>query len=490
MKIKNKTRLSIIVSLCLIIVISLTLLIISRQIKRLNIKRDVTSNIVVGVFELNMLTLDYLTNRIGRARIQWQNRHESIARLLVSEVFNEEEELIIVKNIHAHHEKLRSDFSALVRNYRKKSLITKDIQIRDKLDKRLVTLLSIESQSIISETLELVKLISLKFENKQKMATISIAVSITILILVIGSFAYIIIHDVIRPMTKLQNGTEFVGKGHLDHNIDITSNDEIADLTGAFNDMTRKLEKYYLFLEEKVKERTRELNVANEKVVHGEKLSAIGKLSASIAHEFNNPIFGIRNALEIVAENDLDEDTSDIVRIAIKECNRMAGLIRNLQDFNRPSSGVLSLVNIHAIIDDMLILTKKKLKERGITVEKHYADSLPLINAVHDQVAQVFLNLIQNADDSIVDGNGKITITTDCDNSKVLVHIKDTGGGIPQQSMSTIFEPFFTTKPALKGTGLGLSVCHGIVKKFGGDIKVDSQVGKETTFTVTLPFVS
>lgn len=231
----------------------------------------------------------------------------------------------------------------------------------------------------------------------------------------------------------------------------------------------------------------RNLAKSNEQLLHSEKLAAIGKLSASIAHEFNNPICGIKNVLETIKDSTLDNDEKRLLGLAIKECHRMADLINKLKDFNRPTSGVMCPVNLHEIIDDILLFIRKKLDEREIGIEKNYAEQLPSIKAVHDQVKQVFLNLIQNAEEAIVKDSGKIIITTDCINDEVLIHIKDTGVGIPPQDMNLIFEPFFTSKPAVKGTGLGLSVCHGILKKFGGNIKVDSQIGNGATFTVIFP---
>ncbi len=222
-------------------------------------------------------------------------------------------------------------------------------------------------------------------------------------------------------------------------------------------------------------------------MVHVEKLSAIGKLSASIAHEFNNPICGIKSALQTVAEYDLDDDVNEVVEISIRECYRMADLVRKLQDFNRPSSGVISFVNLHEVIDDILLLSKKELKESNIVIEKNYYDHLPLIKAVYDQIKQVFLNMVQNAEEAIVNGYGKITITTKKVNSYAVVDIKDTGCGIPLEFMSKIFDPFITTKPLVKSTGLGLSVCHGIVKRFGGNIEVKSEENKGTTFSVIFP---
>lgn len=237
-----------------------------------------------------------------------------------------------------------------------------------------------------------------------------------------------------------------------------------------------------------------ELLKSHERLLHSEKLSAVGKLSASIAHEFNNPLAGIRNVLDIIAErydnNDIDEYEKNLINLSLKECDRIAGLIHNLQDFNRPSSDIEAMVNIHDIINEVLMLYERKLKQKSILLKKYYTCDIPKIKVVPDQIKQVILNLIQNAEESIAENNGTITIKTECDDLNVLIHIEDTGDGISKQNMSTIFQPFFTTKPAVTGTGLGLSVCYGIIKKHKGDIKVESKPGKGTTFTVVIPVSS
>ncbi len=229
---------------------------------------------------------------------------------------------------------------------------------------------------------------------------------------------------------------------------------------------------------------------SNERLLHAEKLSAVGKLSASIAHEFNNPIFGIRNVLETVSAKESwtasDKAVREMVEMGIRECDRMADLIIKLRDFYRPSSGIVIPVNIKEIIEEVLLICKIELKNRKIILKTHY-NSLPQIKAVPDQIKQVILNLIQNAGDAAPDTGGKLTITTEYVAPNALIHFKDNGSGISETDMKSIFEPFFTTKPEVKGTGLGLSICHGIINKHGGEIKVESQLGEETTFTISLP---
>jgi signal transduction histidine kinase len=132
-------------------------------------------------------------------------------------------------------------------------------------------------------------------------------------------------------------------------------------------------------------------------------------------------------------------------------------------------------------------MTEKKLKEKKIKLKTHYADDIPPIVAVSDQIRQVILNLLQNAEGAITEEGGKIAITTQRDGSCIKIYVQDTGCGILTENMKSIFEPFFTTKASVKGTGLGLFVSYGIVKKHGGNIEIQSQPGKGTIFTVTLP---
>lgn len=240
-------------------------------------------------------------------------------------------------------------------------------------------------------------------------------------------------------------------------------------------------------LEERVAARTAELEATHEQLIHAEKLSAIGKLSASIAHEFNNPIYGIRNVLERIKRRlSLDKKNKEFVDMAICECDRVSELTKKLLGFYRPSSEYVAFFNIHNIINDVLMLIQKRLKSRNIRVEKDFRHDMPAIEAIPDQIKQVILNLLNNAEEAILRDEGVIRISTEVQQTTISVSIQDTGCGIATEFINSVFEPFFTTK-AVKGTGLGLYVSYGIVKRHGGDITVRSQQYKGSTFTVTLP---
>jgi PAS domain S-box-containing protein len=240
-------------------------------------------------------------------------------------------------------------------------------------------------------------------------------------------------------------------------------------------------------LEKRVKERTLELQKFHAQLLHSEKLSAVGNLSASIAHEFNNPLQSVMTILKGIRKYiSLPEKEENLVGLAIQECNRMKNLITDLRDFYRPSTNRSSLINLQVILDGLLLISKHDFHDRDVTVTKRYGQDLPLVYGVSDQLKQVFLNLFNNASYACVHG-GLITVVTEKVADEVVVRIQDNGTGIKDADLPHIFEPFFTTKPELKGTGLGLSVSYGIIKQHGGRIEVASKIDEGSIFSVFLP---
>lgn len=220
---------------------------------------------------------------------------------------------------------------------------------------------------------------------------------------------------------------------------------------------------------------------------HADKMQAIGTLSASIAHEFNNPLTGITHVLHgIKRRAAYDEQDGTLLDMAISECSRIRDLIRTLQDFNRPSSGRFAPLDIHQAIDSLLLLYTHLFNSKQITIRKKYAPKLPQIIAVADQIKQVLLNIVNNALDASRE-HGEIAIETAAGAGTVSISISDNGTGIEPHLIDKLFTPFFTTKPEVKGTGLGLSVSYGIVNRHEGEIMVESEPGIGSTFTIILP---
>src|SRR6267378_5779029 len=225
-----------------------------------------------------------------------------------------------------------------------------------------------------------------------------------------------------------------------------------------------------------------------------EKLAATGRLAASIAHEINNPLEAVQNALYLLQkELGADANNRQYLDIASRETQRMSRILRQMLGFYRQQEA-MGETDLNALVEEAGGLVAKRLRERGVQIASQLDPGLPRIRAAADQLKQVLLNLLLNAADSMPKG-GTITVATQAGagaetevfgRDAVQIQVRDTGAGIPDELIAQIFEPFFSTKPG-KGTGLGLWVSQGIVQSHGGTMRVRSRVGRGTTFMITLP---
>ena len=254
-------------------------------------------------------------------------------------------------------------------------------------------------------------------------------------------------------------------------------------------------------LEQMVEDRTRQVKETHEKLLHQDKMSSLGKLSASVVHEINNPIAGILNLImlmqRIVAEDTIGESEVDqfsqYLRLMETETRRTSRIVSNLLAFARQSKMEPKRVNLNRLIEQTLFLNSNLLKIDGVKVKNELDPNLPDLLGSEDQLQQVFMNLVSNATEAMeATGGGILTIGSRhlLSEDSVQINFKDTGAGIPEEDISNLFEPFFTTKKKGKGVGLGLSVAYGIVQEHGGSIYVKSKVGQGTTFQVKLPLKS
>jgi two-component system NtrC family sensor kinase len=253
-----------------------------------------------------------------------------------------------------------------------------------------------------------------------------------------------------------------------------SSGKEIATV-GSFVDLKERLEM------------ERALRRTQEQLLQSEKLAAMGRLTSQIAHELNNPLYGIMNTLELLkTEISPESKRRKILEMALSETVRLSDLLRKMLSFSKPGQEEKQAVDINTVLDEILLLHEKQLQENDIKIKTSFAEALPQISASKDQLRQVFLNLVANARDAMPDG-GTLSVITDCDPDNVRIEITDTGVGIQEEYLKKIFDSFFTTKDSVKDVGLGLSVCYGFIKDHGGDIQVKSKVDSGTTFTITFP---
>ncbi|HYR44173.1 MAG TPA: ATP-binding protein [Terriglobia bacterium] len=293
---------------------------------------------------------------------------------------------------------------------------------------------------------------------------------------------------------QLGKGAEIIEKGRLDHRLRIDSGDEIELLSKQFNSMASKLQESYQTLEKKVEERTSELKKSQETMVQQEKMVGIGQLAAGIAHEMNTPLGTIIGYAQMLRE-DLTEKPGAANRDDIGEIDEIIGqagrcrdLVKNLLNFSRRSTTEKARADINDIIRRILSLVDHDFEMKGVRIHTDLDANLPRTSVNDNEIAQVILNLANNAADSMPNG-GELYISTNYNDlsDEIEIAVRDTGHGIKESDRNRVFEPFFTTKEVGKGTGLGLSISYKIVQNHSGSINFDSVMEQGTTFRVRLP---
>lgn len=228
-----------------------------------------------------------------------------------------------------------------------------------------------------------------------------------------------------------------------------------------------------------------ELKRSQAQMLQAAKLASVGELAGGIAHEINNPLQILLGHISLMGQG---KDVMQRIEIIRNQVQRIAQITRQLVNFSRsvPQELEHELVHVNWAINEMVTLVDHQFTNRGIDFDLRFEDNLPPIRANKNYLQQAFLNLLINAKDAMPNG-GTMTITTEFDGKNIVINFTDNGVGIRKEDIDRIFEAFFTTKEPGKGTGLGLSITRGIVRKLGGEIKVNSVEGHGTTFTIYLP---
>jgi len=308
---------------------------------------------------------------------------------------------------------------------------------------------------------------------------------------------------VARPIAVLARGTESLSQGDLGCQIQVQSEDELGDLARSFNAMSLQLRQandeivaWTKTLEERVDNKSRELKRAHDHVLQVEKMASIGKLAAVVAHEINNPLSGILTYAKLLQKwlerdeirNGKRQEAKDCLQLIAGESRRCGEIVRNLLTFSRTAPLNIESTEINAVVDRCLRLVRHQLEMNSIQLQLDLDPGLPKVQCDGAQIEQVLLALVMNAIDAMPRG-GNLWLRTRLNEScrRIEIEVRDDGTGIPAEILPQIFEPFLTTKDTGRGVGLGLAVSRGIMERHGGRIEVQSEPGKGSTFTVTLP---
>jgi len=306
-----------------------------------------------------------------------------------------------------------------------------------------------------------------------------------------------------RPISHLIDGMHQVADLNLDYTLEVDSTDDIREMALTFNRMTKKLKRaqhelqeWSNTLEEKVAEKTRELEATQRQLIFAEKMASMGKLAAVVAHEINNPISGILTYASLLIKNLQNNPDPGVIadsiadlKIIRDESKRCGDIIHNLLLFSKASNGERTLCNLKNIIAKSINLVQHRFEMKSVELIKDFTDEDTSQYCDPAAIQQIMVALLMNAYEAFPQQGGevKIRLQRDTANNVYQIEVSDNGVGIPEEVIPRIYEPFFTTKDAEKNTGLGLAVVYSNVRRCGGTIDVISKLNQGTTFIIRLP---
>ena len=318
------------------------------------------------------------------------------------------------------------------------------------------------------------------FKEPQRIIIVFFIIMVSISAIASLLLMFFYTRKLLKPIDNIIVMSEKVINGDLTARCCVQSTGEIGKLCSTINQMAETIE-----------QREKELQkTTQQQIIQSEKLASIGRLSAGIAHEINNPLTGVLTFAYLLKQkkNNSEKDLEDI-DIIIRETTRVSEIVRGLLDFARQTPSEKEDININDILRQILKLIIHQKEFMNVVIEENYSNNIPGFYGDENQLQQVFLNILLNAGEAIPK-SGKITISTSSNENHILVTIEDTGCGIKKEDLNKIFDPFYTSKAPGKGTGLGLSISYGIIQQHGGDIECESEAGKGTIFSILLPIKS
>ncbi|MBL7205119.1 MAG: HAMP domain-containing protein [Desulfobacteraceae bacterium] len=497
MRIKTRIQLGIILSLVLAATIALLLFLGARAVNEASRLDEITAEVVKGVAELKNVTHEYILHPEERSLMQWRSRYGSLSKILTGGHFKSPDEKIVADQVFKNLERFKTVFFDLTSALRKGEALGKQASADFReLQDRLMGELLVKSQAAVSVVFQLHQEIEAKSVTTQKRVSLLTVLLLLTLTAAIVGISLWVNRSVARPIAKLEKDTQIIGSGNLDHKVGTTAKDEIGELSRAFDKMTGDLKETTTSIvelnkeiderrraEESLKESYKELKAMQGQLVRHEKLAVLGQIAGSVGHELRNPLGVISNAIYFLQMtlSEAEETTKEYLEIISSEVSNADNIVSGLLDFSRVKSVGREETGVSELVSQVL---EKKPAPENVEVASAIPPDLPAVFVDPMKIGQVVINLVTNAYQAMPDG-GRLTVRARGERDKVSLSIIDTGCGISKENMKNIFEPLFTTRA--RGIGLGLAVARNLAEANGGSIRVESEEGKGSTFTLILP---
>ncbi len=391
------------------------------------------------------------------------------------------------------------------KNYDYRLLLIRSPILNDKSCYTAACHAHIESDEVLGSFVIRIPLEDLDAAIQESSTDFFLLAALTTFLLVVGLMLFTR-KQIKNPLNAILKASEAVSKGDKNIRLEIKPNQlhDMSIVSYAFNDMldnlqtaTNELQNWSQQLEYKVQKKSEELSEMQNELIHVERIASLGKLSASVAHEINNPLSGILTYTKLVQKQlskpDLDEAQKVAVlkylRVIEIETKRCGDIVKGLLEFSRKDQHDFEIQHLHKILEESYALLAHQMKIANISVLTDFSAKWDAINCSENQIKQAFIAILLNASEAVFE-NGEILIkTSNPHEDYIKIEITDNGVGIAPEDILHIFEPFFSAKQKASGIGLGLAIVHGIVLSHKGKVEAVSEFGKRTTISVILPIV-
>ena len=505
MKIKNRLYISAGISIILVVILFSLVLVTSGRIAEGSKKHELLDNVRGSVSELDIITYDYLLNREKRMEQQWNLKYNSLGGILDEAAG--EQELIPIR---ADYATLGDLFSQITTNYkaRQKSIQEGASQERIgtaiRLEERLVAQLLIKSHAVITDATRLAEKAQAEVMEAQRLAINLTLILMIILAFTVTTSSLLVARSISKPLDELTKGVGIIGKGDLEHKVEIKTKDELGELAASFNKMTQSLKKITASrdeldrevierkrAEEDVKKYAEQLEQVNIRLQEMDRLKSI--FLASMSHELRTPLNSIIGFTGIILQGitgELNDEQKKQLEMSYGSAKHLLSLINDLLDISKIESGELepdieefNIAKAGIEIRDSL---KPKAEEKGL----EFICDIPDINIFSDKrrFGQILLNLVNNA--LKFTEKGKVEVKVVKKDGDIEVIVRDTGIGIKKEDFHKLFQPFVQLEYTISGevgTGLGLYLTKNLVQLLKGRIQMESEYRKGSTFTFILP---